>query len=109
MLTRAPGHLASKGEPDRVGRNELNERRAVRMVRAAPSAVVPYETRGPKDAIERPYNECRPEVVSKPEPAGAGRDQKMVSRRYLGLGWEAVTHSTSRAWKYPQMMKILYT
>ncbi len=73
VLPREPVHFPTEGHTDGVRRDELNNRRAMLVGRAALAPVVPDEARGAQDAVECPDDQGGPEVV--PEAATSTRDK----------------------------------
>lgn len=99
MLARAPVELALEREADRVGGDKLDGRSPELVVGAALASVVPEQPRGAEDTVEGPDDERGPEVVAE---AVDGRSASLLA----GCDTWA-THLTSRAWRYPPMMKML--
>ena len=64
VLAGAPVHLAAERHADRVGRDELDDRGAVLVVYAAVGSIVPDYACSAQDTIERPDDQCRPEVAT---------------------------------------------
>ena len=64
VLARTPVHLAAECHTHCVGRDQLDGRGAVVTVFATASSIIPYKACSAQNAIERPDDQCGPEVVA---------------------------------------------